>query len=344
MTLKNALGDIALDASVQQVRAELDSIDTKTPSLESGRVPVAIASGSSTIAVGTRRDVDTTPVNDGETHSLFTNQFGRLKVSDQPAAIIATTGDITAIQSTVNTPVAGGTVQADISRASNVTLYCTGTFAAVNCTFEASIDGGTTWFGVTAARTNSNTAETTTGSLSAAPAYAWEMSVNAYTHVRVRATARTSGTQTWRILPGAYATEPAPVIQTHPVTGSGTFTVAGTTTNTPATPTTSAIESTNTVMLTSTKTSAGTLYYAWASNPTGSPAFLKLYNKASAPVVTTDTPVRTVPVPAGSDVGVLVGSLGVRMTTGIAWALTGAATKTDVTAAPAGVEIGLVYI
>lgn len=105
--------------------------------------------------------------------------------------------------------------------------FCTGTFAGVNCTFEGSIEssGDTNWFGIQAIRSNANTIETTTGALSAAPAYAWEMSVNGLKRVRVRCTARTSGTQSWRFVLGTYATEPIPGAQvsaTQPVSGTVT--------------------------------------------------------------------------------------------------------------------------
>ena len=163
-----------------------------------------------------RQDADTAPVSDGATHVALTNATGRLKVSATPAAYTATVGTITTATSVV---------AVDIARASNVMITLTGTFAGINATFECSIDGGTTWFAVQVARSNSNTIEGTTGVLGAAPAYAWEASVNAMTNFRVRATAWTSGTGTITIVPGAFATEPIPAIPTHAVTGSGTFTV-----------------------------------------------------------------------------------------------------------------------
>lgn len=179
----------------------------------------AAASGDSGVPIlGVRQDSNASPVSaDGDYHQLLFNNVGRLKVSAMPGDYTATTGNITAN---------GQTVSCDVSKASNMMLYCTGTFSTINCTFEGSIDSGTTWFGVQAVRSNANTVETTTGNLSAAPAYAWEMSVNALTDVRVRATAFTSGTQTWRMLPGAYATEPIPAIQSHAVTMSASATGA----------------------------------------------------------------------------------------------------------------------
>lgn len=182
--------------------------------------------GSLNMIGGVRADSDVSPVSgDNDVHPFIFNPIGRLKVSVLPAGTSATTGSITTTQPVINTPVAGGTVQCDVTRQSNVMMYCTGTFAGINCSFEVSIDGGSNWFSMQAVRTNANTIETTTGALSAAPAYAWEMSVNACTHVRVRATARTSGTQVWTIMPGAFATEPIPAAQvsaSQPVTMTST--------------------------------------------------------------------------------------------------------------------------
>lgn len=182
--------------------------------------------------VAVRNDADGVPlVPDGELSLLMTDEAGRLKVSTKPATYPDITGDITAVQASISVPVAGGTVVGDVSRCSNVMAFCTGTFSAINCTFEGSIEssGDTNWFTVQAIRSSANTIETTTGSLSAQPAYAWELSVNALKRFRVRCTARTSGTQSWRFVQGTYATEPIPGAQisgTQPV--SGTVTASGT--------------------------------------------------------------------------------------------------------------------
>lgn len=170
----------------------------------------------------TRQDADTSPVADGAFTGVFSDERGRLKVATQPGSIAPVDRSVSAIQAAANTPVALATAFVDVSRSSNLVAYVTGTFAGMNVSFEASLDStnGTngTWFGIQAVRTNANTVETTTGALSAVPAYAWEMSVNAYAWARVRCTARTSGTQVWRLQAGSYATEPIPAIQPHAVT------------------------------------------------------------------------------------------------------------------------------
>lgn len=285
-----------------------------------------------------RRDTDSSPAADGDMTVINMDEEGRLKVASKPASYPDITGDITAIQATIGTPVAGGTVAGDVSRSSNVMVFCTGTFSTINCAFEGSLEasGETNWFGIQAVRSNANTIETTTGNLSAQPIYGWEMSVNALRRVRVRATARTSGTQSWRFVQGTYATEPIPAAQvsaTQPVSGS--LTSAGTTTNTPATPTASNINSAATTNATAVKASAGTLYNIGASNTGAAAAFIKLYNKASAPTVGTDVLVLTLAVPAGGNVDFDLGPMGHRFTTGIALAITNLAADTDTTAVAA---------
>ena len=194
---------------------------------------VAAASGDKglpALAMRSSSDAVTTDA-DGDYTLLKVDEEGRLKVASKPASYPDITGDITAVQATIGTPVAGGTVAGDVSRASNIMAFCTGTFAGVNVTFEGSLQdtGDTNWFGIQAVRSNANTIETATGALSAQPVYGWEMSVNALKRVRVRCTARTSGTQSWRFVQGTYATEPIPAAQasaTQPVSGSVTATLA----------------------------------------------------------------------------------------------------------------------
>ncbi|MGB4761861.1 MAG: hypothetical protein WBP12_00725 [Candidatus Saccharimonas sp.] len=291
----------------------------------------AAASGDAGLPIlGIRQDADTSPVSaDGDYHAFVFNNVGRLKVAAMPGDYSPTNGNITAN---------GGTVSCDVTKASNVMMYCTGTFSTINCTFEGSIDNGVTWFGVQAVRSNANTVESVTGNLSAAPAYAWELSVNAYTNIRVRATAYTSGTQTWRIQPGAYATEPAPAIQAHAITGTVTSTV------TPASGTNYNVVTTASTNAASVKSSAGNLYEITVSNVTGTAMYVKLYNKASAPTVGTDVPILTVPVAANAIVNIPLGFVGKRFNVGIAVAVTGAIAATDTTNATAGAQVNATYL
>ena len=90
-----------------------------------------------------------------------------------------------------------------------------------------------------------------------------------------------------------------------------------------------------TTNLTSVKTSAGTINSLTVSNTNASATyFLKIYNKASAPVPGTDTPIHTISIPPGTR-SIDTGAYGIRLATGIAYALTGAVADADTTAIPA---------
>jgi hypothetical protein len=82
---------------------------------------------------------------------------------------------------------------------------------------------------------------------------------------------------------------------------------------------------------TSLKASAGQVYSFCLNNNTTYPIFLKLYNKASAPTVGTDTPVNVLEAQAGVPICKFT-EQGFAFATGIAWATTKLATDADTTA------------
>lgn len=181
------------------------------------------------LVFGIRWDSDTPTANDGDYTAFKLDEAGRLKVATQPASYSATTGNITA---------SAQTIPINVERVSNVTISMVATtLVGHNATFEYSnnstngTDGN--WYVVQVVRSNANTVETATGVLAATPAYGWEASVNAYKWFRVRATAHTSGTAAYILLPGAYATEPIPAVQvtgTQPISGTVTANLGAATT------------------------------------------------------------------------------------------------------------------
>ena len=284
------------------------------------------------VMLAKRRDSDGTTVADGDLNTLNMDEEGRLKVASKPASYAATVGNVTSATSTV---------VVNTERFSNLMIHCAGTFAGVNCTFEGSLNStnGTdgNWFAVQAIRSSANTIETTTGVLAAAPAYAWELSVNALRYFRIRATAWTSGAQVWTLIPGTYATEPIPgaqVTATQPV--SGTVAVNPVVPGTP-------------YFLNSAATTNGALILAgtsnvssfYATNEGATAAYIKLYNKATAPTVGTDVPEMTIPVPAAVSgvpgvATIPIGFHGFRFALGLGIAITRNAVHTDTTAIGAG--------
>lgn len=318
MALQNAFGNLALDATIQQIIKQEDEAH--------------VSGDKGIMMLGLRSDSDIATASDGDYTVFKLDEKGRLKVSSNPASYADITGSITTTQPVISTPVVGGTVAGDVSRASNVMMFCTGTFSTINCTFEGSLEatGDTNWFAIQAVRSNANTIETTTGNLSVQPAYAWELSVNALSRVRVRCTARTSGTQNWLFKLGTYATEPIPAAQvtaTQPVSGTVTANQG-----TLITPTASNINSAATTNAAFIKNAAGTIYNILASNTNASPRYVKFYNKASAPTVGTDVPIITITIPANGTVHADMGTLGHRFATGIAIAITAGAADSDTAA------------
>lgn len=126
------------------------------------------------------------------------------------------------------------------------------------------------------------------------------------------------------------------------------FAVTGTVTanqGTAFTPTASTLNSAATTNATSVKNAAGNLYSIAASNVNAAARFLKIYNKASAPTVGTDVPVLVIPIAASAVVNINFGTYGLRLGTGIALAITGAAADNDTTAiGAADVKVCTSYI
>jgi hypothetical protein len=101
-----------------------------------------------------------------------------------------------------------------------------------------------------------------------------------------------------------------------------------------ATSTSSFVKSAATTNATSLKASAGNVFSIYLINNSAAVKYFKLYNKASAPTVGTDTPVAVVGIPASGNNFVMDGSAWapLRFSTGIAYAITGAVTDADTTA------------
>lgn len=344
MATVNLFGDLALDDSVQETNNKLDNL-TVTRSTANGVNQTGIA------VMAVRRDEDTAGVVDGNIVNLAVDDEGRLKTSTKTGSFATTNGAIST---------SGNTLVVDVKRASNVVFHLkntgTATMAAGAFAFEASVDStdgsNGTWFSIQAIRSNANTIEVSTPTLSitagAGLTYSWEASVNAYQYMRIRCTTSVTASSiaTWTIQRGTYATEPIPAAQasaTQTISGtvtanSGTLT-AGTTYNLVSAATTNAAV---------VKASAGSLYELTISNTTATPAYVKFYNKATAPTVGTDVPVLTIPVPAtaanAGTIDIQFGVVGKRFATGIGIAVTGAVTAVDTTATVAGIQINATYI
>jgi hypothetical protein len=147
-------------------------------------------------------------------------------------------------------------------------------------------------------------------------------------------------------------------VASHAVTNAGTFAVQ----NNAATPTgtnsigTVALDnngvgytiafavSAATTNATSSKASAGRVHGWSVFNSNAAARYFKLYNKASAPTVGTDTPVHVVMIPAAGGANLDI-PRGLPFSTGIAWALTTGAANSDTGAvALSEIIVNLYYI
>lgn len=90
---------------------------------------------------------------------------------------------------------------------------------------------------------------------------------------------------------------------------------------------------------TSAKGSAGQVYSIMASNTNASARYLKLYNKASAPTVGSDTPVMTILIPPNSSGVVGQWPHGIAFGTGIAYAITTGVADADTGAVSANENV-----
>ncbi len=100
------------------------------------------------------------------------------------------------------------------------------------------------------------------------------------------------------------------------------------------------VSAAGTTNATSAKASAGRIYAIQGYNAAGATRYLKIYNKASAPTVGSDTPVKTLALPAGMAFA-FDWPLGYYLGTGIAYALTTGAADNDTGALTAADVLGL---
>ena len=104
------------------------------------------------------------------------------------------------------------------------------------------------------------------------------------------------------------------------------------------------LQSAATTNATSIKAAVGSLTALSITNVSASTRYVKLYNKASAPTVGTDVPVMTIPIPTNSFLTFEFGPTGMKFSTGIALAITGAIGDADTTAVAANdVKIMMTY-
>lgn len=150
------------------------------------------------------------------------------------------------------------------------TIGIFGTYAGVTAVFEGSPDGSN-WFAIQGQRTDSGVIETGPAAL-ANTTRAWDVFVGAWTQVRVRATAWTSGTANIVIVLQTMPTEPAPSVMLQPTIAGGCSAYS--------------FLSTAAVQSASIKNSPGQVYSLAFFNNSATIAYVRLYNQTTAPATT----------------------------------------------------------
>lgn len=197
--------------------------------------------------------------------------------------------------------------------------------------FEVSYDGGTTWFATQMSDVGAGGAPAS--SVANPNGKSFEGAVpGGGTHVRARASAYTSGNPSVRV--SVSPAEYEPVVS---VSG-GSISIS----NNPAIGKTASAtgcliyRNLSTGAAAVIKGSAGQLYAIQITNLGAAARHIKLYNKATAPVVGTDTPVMTLSVPAGQTLSFAAAAdIGAQFPTGLGVAATTGVLDTDVTLAGA---------
>jgi hypothetical protein len=260
------------------------------------------------------------------------NSLGVVIASDQSAVTVigsqpaATTGTITTATSTV---------AAAVTNYGNATVTVSGTHAGITINFEASDDGGTTYYAVQVQR-ESDGVPLSSIALTANSATMYTVACPGFTHVRVRASAYTSGTGNVRISPGSMPFEPVVSIGS-PVTvgaalpaGTNTLGNVGLVPQTTGGYSTFHLVSAATTNATNIKASAGQVFGWYVYNSNAAARKLVFHNSAGTPTAGAGVFFAIV-LPPGSAANVF-NDTGIAFGTGIAISTVTGLTDADATA------------
>lgn len=227
---------------------------------------------------------------------------------------------------------------------STFSVYYSGTFAGVTLVVEQSADStdgiNGTW-AATMVVNASNSATVTSTPLNAAATStaAWNGSAPGANYMRVRMTARTSGTLSVKLVASTAST---------PATVNVAGTVTAAVSNGTMIPSGSAgaagssvfkVLSAATTNAGVVKAGAGRIYGYHISNSSASWRYIRLYNQVAAPTVGTTVPIMVIPIGPGQTI-TSDKSIPITFATGIAISITGAAADLDATAIVANEVVG----
>jgi hypothetical protein len=334
MALRNAFGNLALDATVQNIYTWLQARLGAKSTANSVSVNIAndqtvpVSAASLPLPSGAATETTLSSVN-GKLPALDTGSVpvlvknGQLEIQNDtgnpipvgPASMLQLTGSASAINTNL--------FSIDCSQYRSINLQVTGTWVGT-ITFQVSNDN-TNWNSLalfSAASTTNMTATPTTNG-------AFFGSLGGFIYVRIRFTGYTSGTAS---VVGYLLREPVSAAINAPTGLTVTNIQAATTSSLTTLYTVNSAASTNGANI---KSSAGNLYGISVMNASASTKYVRLFNLSTAPTVGTSVPIMVVAVPATSSKEIEYVPA-VRFGTGLAVAITGGAAATDNTAVAAG--------
>lgn len=209
--------------------------------------------------------------------------------------------------------------------AGTLSIQVSGTFSGT-AQVQVTVDGFN-WLNVTSSSTIIDAVTgvyVATGNITAAGIY--QMDVSGFNGVRLILTVWASGTMN-------VALRVSDAIGLVSLEGATSVVVSA---STPSGSNGQSLTAAGTTNATSVKTTVGNVFSIALSCYAAYATYFKLYNKASAPTVGTDIPLQTIAVAANSYLAVNMGTLGLRFSTGIAFAMTKLQADTDTTVLVAG--------
>jgi hypothetical protein len=232
-------------------------------------------------------------------------------------------------------------------------VQVTGTYTGA-LTPQVSIDGAT-WVAIGPSTIQNINTGVYTQTIASAAVGAFNINIAGFRYFRISANAAVTGTAVLTIN-STEATSAISVLGAIPtgtnsigtvILGAGTALAGqvsnGAVTTAPGT-TQTTVNSAASTNAANVKATAGNVYTIFANNASAAAKYVRLYNKATAPTVGTDVPVRVITIPASSSKEIAL-TVPLRFATGIGYAITGGAATLDATAVAAGdVQLALDWL
>lgn len=257
---------------------------------------------------------------------------------------VSSSGAITAINTVpAGVAPAGSAVEISPGGRSQLNVQVTGVYTGA-LSLQGTIDG-VNWVTIAGLPLYNVTTAVQTSTIGSAVVGIFTASISGFVKVRATALAAVTGSATVTLNCSAN-TDMVALDAALPTGGNtiGSVIASITPTTTSGFTTNHTLISAATTNSTLVKATSGTIGAILLANTTASWKYFKLYSKATAPTVGTDTPVMVIPIPPNGTREIITPA-GIRVSTGIGYGITGAVANADTTAVALGdVVVGISYV